>query len=426
MRSRLFRVAPALLPLLFTFVAGAQQLLKPQTIRFEGLNAFSADELLGIAGVTKGQTYTSDFLNETAQKLMATGAFEKVGFKFDGIDLTFLIRESSDLYPVTVENLPIETGAPLDARLHQLIPLYHGKVPSEGTLLDDVRNALQKMLKDEGLDAKVTFIPAGDNANKKATAIKFRIESPAVEVGDIQLSGVSDSMLPAVNQAIKLVASSFDARASQKSLAEQVASVYRFNGYAAATVQAAPAGKPTLVEGSIRVPFTVSVNEGRAYKLGTVQLASGLPLNSAEVDKLSTAFERDKGSANYLRAMVGAVNMRLKGKGYLDCKVTPNAFIDESAGVVNYTIDAVTGPQYHLGLLKFDNVSDSLRSLLMRSWQMMPGDPFDESYVANFILIAQKNDPVLQRTLAGVKATYDAHADPDTHEVNVVIRLSRQ
>ena len=49
-----------------------------------------------------------------------------------------------------------------------------------------------------------------------------------------------------------------------------------------------------------------------------------------------------------------------------------------------------------------------------------------ESYIANFILIAQKNDPVLQRALVGVKANYDAHADSDTHEVNVVIRLSRQ
>jgi hypothetical protein len=121
-----------------------------------------------------------------------------------------------------------------------------------------------------------------------------------------------------------------------------------------------------------------------------------------------------------------AVETRLKGKGYLDCKVTPRPEIDEAAGLVNYTIDTAPGPQYHLGLLKFENVGDSLRSLLMRNWQMMPGDPFDESYVANFMFIAQKSDPVLERSLAGVKATYDVHADPDTHEVNLVIHLQRQ
>ncbi len=50
----------------------------------------------------------------------------------------------------------------------------------------------------------------------------------------------------------------------------------------------------------------------------------------------------------------------------------------------------------------------------MRNWQMMPGDPFDETYVSSFMLAAQKSDPVLQRTLAGVKASYDVHADPET------------
>jgi hypothetical protein len=103
--------------------------------------------------------------------------------------------------------------------------------------------------------------------------------------------------------------------------------------------------------------------------------------------------------------------------------MTPD--VDDSAGTVNYTVDAVPGPVYHLGLLKFENVSDAMRSLLMRNWQLIPGDPFNESYVSSFIFMAQKNDPVLQRSLAGVKATYTAQADPDTRDVNVIVRLER-
>ena len=62
----------------------------------------------------------------------------------------------------------------------------------------------------------------------------------------------------------------------------------------------------------------------------------------------------------------------------------------------------------------------------MRNWQMFPGDPFDQSYVANFILEAQTSDPVLLRTLAGVKVCYDVRADPVSHDVNLVIRLERR
>lgn len=105
--------------------------------------------------------------------------------------------------------------------------------------------------------------------------------------------------------------------------------------------------------------------------------------------------------------------------------VTPRPLLNEAAGQVNYTVEIEPGPIYHLALLKFENVSDDLRKLLMRNWQMMPGDPFDESYVSGFILAAQKADPVLMRSLAGVKATYDVRADPQTHEVNCVLRLEK-
>jgi hypothetical protein len=106
--------------------------------------------------------------------------------------------------------------------------------------------------------------------------------------------------------------------------------------------------------------------------------------------------------------------------------MTKRPEFDEAASVVNYTVDIHSGPVYHLALLKFDNVSDDLRKLLMRNWQMFPGDPFDASYVAGFIYKAQTSDPVLQRTLAGVKVSYDVRADPATHDVNLIIRLERK
>ena len=89
-------------------------------------------------------------------------------------------------------------------------------------------------------------------------------------------------------------------------------------------------------------------------------------------------------------------------------------------------MDIKPGPVYHLALLKFDNVSEELRKLLMRNWQMFPGDPFDESYVSAFIGKAQSSDPVLMRTLAGVKVSYDVQADPVSHDVNLIIRLERR
>ena len=93
---------------------------------------------------------------------------------------------------------------------------------------------------------------------------------------------------------------------------------------------------------------------------------------------------------------------------------------------MSYNVDVDPGPVYHLGFVKFDNVTDELRTLLIRNWQMLPGDPFDESYVATFIFKAQHQDPVLARSLVGVKASFSVMANPDTHDVNVLIRLEKQ
>jgi hypothetical protein len=105
--------------------------------------------------------------------------------------------------------------------------------------------------------------------------------------------------------------------------------------------------------------------------------------------------------------------------------VTPHAVFDDANAKVSYNVDVEPGPVYHLAFVKFDNVTDEMRSLLIRNWQMLPGDTFDKSYVATFILKCQQQDPVLRRSLAGVKVTYNVMANPDTHDVNVLIRLER-
>ena len=125
------------------------------------------------------------------------------------------------------------------------------------------------------------------------------------------------------------------------------------------------------------------------------------------------------------RTVRSMIESRYKSNGYLDYTVTPRPQIDEAAGTVSYNMEIDPGPVYHLAVVKFDNVSDDLRKLLMRNWQMFPGDPFDQGYVANFVMMAQKADPVLMRSLAGVKATFDVQADPETHQVNCVIRFEK-
>lgn len=405
--------------------AAAQQ-FQPKTIQFKGDADYTNQELMAAAELKAGLTFTSAEMNDHSKLLMDSGVFDSLTYKFDGSDLVFTLIPATQLYPIRLENLPLAAGPELDAKLHNRFPLYHGKVPADGTLLENVRGALEDMLAAQAMKVTVTATPFGVGGTHNISAVNFSIATPQVRVGTIQFQGVSSGMMAKVKAVTeKAVGSPFDTANSATNLEHAFSSLYSEEGYAAVKVHANRLGEPIIGADGFDIPFSVTVDEGRVYKLGAIHLPADSLVSPEEIDKISTSQSGAAKGFN-LRAIWGLIQLRYHSKGYVDFAMTPHPEFDEATGTVSYTVDLNPGSVYHLALLKFDNVSDDLRKLLMRNWQMFPGDPFDESYVSGFILKAQTSDPVLQRTLAGVKVSFDVRADPVSHDVNLVIRLERR
>ncbi len=402
----------------------ASQKFLPKSIKFQGDPEFTDDELLATAQLKKGAVLGYTDMQDYSKRLLATGAFATVAFKFDGQDLIFLLAPSTDLFPVQLENLPLNPGKDLDQKIHDQVPLYHGKVPAEGGLTDDIGAVLQKMLADKGLHATVIATAASDLSTHKVIAVSYSITSQPVNIGIASVDGVSDAYQPKVQAVLAEAAKNpFSTMDTSANLEQAVEQFYTDQGYAAAKVQVMR-GVPAVASGAIVVPFAVHVEEGRSYKVTAIQLPPGAPITQAEIDKvLNSSSPQPLGVK--VRSVWMLLSSRYHNNGYLDCKVTPHPTLNDSDATVSYTVDVDPGSVYHLDFVKFDNVSDELRKLLIHNWEMMPGDVFDESYVANFIAKVQQQDPVLQRSLAGVKVKFDVTANPNTHEVNVVVRLER-
>lgn len=434
MRRTVLSLAASAVLICVSGVATGQKFL-PKSIQFKGDPEYSDQELLAAAGLKTGMVLTVAEMNEHFERLRDSGVFANVLYKFDGQDLIYQLTPAAELYPVRIENLPLTPGKDLDAQLHAKLALYHGKVPSEGGLLNGVCQGLQDLLAAQGIQAKVTAMPFGAPGTKDVTAMNFVIASPPVLVGAIQMQGVSNDMQARVSAlAAHTTGTQFDTGNSERNIEQAFQSLYEDEGYAAVKVHAAESSV-SIASDSIAVPFSVTVEEGHVYKLGTVRLSAYTVVTQADVDKAVASFEQAqvkqsshselKIKALTLRNIWAFITSQYTSKGYIDCKLTPHPEFDDATATANYNIDIDPGPVYHLAFVKFDNVSDELRKQLMRYWQMLPGDPFNESYVSNFIYSAQKADPVLMRTLVGVKATYDVRADPQTHEVNLVIRFER-
>jgi outer membrane protein insertion porin family len=405
---------------------GAAQKFLPKSIKFQGDTDYSDAELLAAAGLKKGVVLGYTEMQDYCKRLLASGAFSSVAFKFDGQDLIFLLTPSADLFPVRLENLPLTPGKDLDAKIHDQIPLYHGSVPAEGGLTDDVATALEKLPAGESLQATVVATTAADPFTHKVIAVSYSISAPPVLVGVTRVDGVSDAFQTRVRAVLNEAAKNpFSTADSEDNLERAVEQFYSDQGYAAAKVQVARSGDPTTAPEAMTVPFSVQVEEGRVYTVTSIQLPPGAPVTQAEIDKTLAPMPGGPPQGVRVRTIWTLIASRYHAKGYLDCKITPHAHINDADATVTYTVDVDPGAVYHLAFVKFDNVSDELRSRLIHYWEMMPGDPFDESYVANFFVKVERQDPVLLRTLAGVKTKFDVTADPNTHDVNVVIRLEK-
>lgn len=424
MRHRVYWLFAAFAVFVVLRPALSQKFL-PKSVQFNGVPEYSNQELMSAAGLKTGVVLSYADMNDISKRLMDTGVFSALAFKFDGQDLIFTITPSPDLYPIQIDNLPLLPSADLNAKLHDQLPLFHGKVPEDGGLTEAVRAALEKMLTDRGLEATVVHTTLTNLGAKAPSAVTFSVSSPPVVMKVIQFDGVS---VPHQDRIALLTSSpegvSFDAH-SAENLQRLILQYYNDRGYAAAKANLAISGNPSMDSGHITVPFSLHVEEGRIYNVKSIQLPPDTPVTQTEIDKALAPSSDSPMIGVRVRSVWALVSLKYHSKGYLDCKITPHAMIDDADGTVSYTVDVVPGPVYQLGIVKFDNVSDDLRTLLIRNWQMMPGDPFDESYLDNFIVKAQMQDRVLQRALSGVKAKFEIRADPNTHIANVVIRLEK-
>jgi outer membrane protein assembly factor BamA len=412
----------------------AAQKFQPKTIQFKGAPEYSDEELMAAAGLKKGAVLAFDDMKEHSQKLMDTGLFEELAFRFDGVDLVYTLVLHTELFPVRLENLPLTPGKELDAALHERIPLYHGKVPAEKGLAEEVRKAFEEMLAAKGIKAAVKASPYTDPKMEQVTAINYAITEMPVLVGKIYLEGVS----PEMQEKLKSVADratkfKYETGNTAGYIERTFTSFYIDEGCAKVKVHAEQTGNPVAGNKTIDVPFHVTIEEGRHYKLGSIYLPSGELLTPEIINKaagavsykspgLSETLSVKNGVA--LRSALLYVTGEYKSKGNLDCVVTPHPQYDDASGIVNYKLDVQPGPVYTMGKLTILNSAEDLRAAMLAAWKLPEGAVFSESAIRTYYS-TQGNTP-LGRTFASANCKYKLTKNIETHVVDVTLLLEKQ
>jgi outer membrane protein insertion porin family len=414
------------LALLVASWPGAAQKFLPKSIQFKGAPEYSDQELMDAAGLKKGMVLNYAEMNEHSKQLMDTGVLASLAFKFDGQDLIFLLTPSTELYSVRLVNLPLTQGKDLGARLHERFPLYHGKVPAEGGMLDSVRGALEEMLAAEGIKATVAVLPFTDQKLHKVTAMSFVITAPQVQVGEIRPDGASAALDPQARGILdKLSGSSYDAEGSPSQIETNLGNYYRDKGYLEADVHAAAQTSAVVTPEAIRVPFQVSISPGAIYKIAGVQLAPELLVTQADFDKQSHIHAGDIATSKYVRENWQFIERQYHNKGYLKAIVHPTPSFDRARQTASFAVTVEPGPVYTMGKLKIDNVSNELRARMLATWKIPAGSVLNEGAIGAFFGIGDA-DPVLERVYSSVNCKYSITLNDEDNTADVVLRLEKR
>jgi outer membrane protein assembly factor BamA len=422
---RAFALFAAVLALVSSALPTAGQSFQPKSIHFTGTSEYSDAELLSATDLKPGIDLTYAAVNNQAQKLIDSGIFSAVSFKFDGQGLIYQLTPGTGLLPIRLQNLPIAGGKDLDEKLHSHLPLYHGLVPAQGGLAESVRSALEQMLAAQGIKAAVAATPFGAGTNKPV-AVNFSITAPAVLVGEIKTEGTIVMLDPKASAILaKFPGTPYDAEESIHRLETDLGAYYRDQGYLEPAIHANAGVKVAMSANAIRVPLRVSILPGAQFKLAGIQLAPGLLVTQADFDHQSGVHAGDFADDSSLRNNWQFIEHQYHNRGYIKAKVESTPAIDHAGKTVSYVVSVDPGPVYTMGTLTIDNVTDDLRAAILAAWKMPAGAVFNEGSIPAFFATHGVN-PALEQVFSGVNCRYYLHPNDNTHIVDLTLALEQK
>jgi outer membrane protein assembly factor BamA len=422
---RPFTLLWAVAALLCASISPYAQTFEPKSIEFTGDPEYSAEELLIATVLKPGMALSYADMNDRSQKLVNTGLFSAVSFKFDGEKLTFQLTPASTLFRVRFENMPFATGKAFEDNLEHQFPLYRGRVPEQGGLTESVRGALVRALAAQGIQASVSAAPVRDPTSQQIIAVGFSITAPPVLIGELTTEGAIVALDPKASAILaKFPGTLYDAEGSPSQIETSFTTYYKDQGYPEPAIHAVAGPKPVVGTDTIRIPFHLSIVPGAQYKLTTIDLAPGLLVSQADFDRQSSIHAGDFADER-LREDWKFIERQYHNRGYVRAKVQPAATFDPAAETVRYTVTVDPGPAYTMGSLTLEGVTEDLRSAILAAWKMPAGAVFNEGAIAGFFATHGVN-PALESVFSHVNYRYSLHPNDSTHTVDLQLTLEKK
>jgi outer membrane protein insertion porin family len=392
-----------------------------QSLSVEGNKNFTSQQILAVAGLKVGQLAGKAEFDAARDRLVATGCFETVGYKFapskdsSGYTASFQVAEVSPLYPVQFEGLPAKP-AEIVEYLQSKDPMFAPKLPPTAELLTRYTRLVQDFLDSRNQSEKVLgkLMPIGVND----FAIVFRSARALPTIAQVKFTG--NQALPTTLLQNKLAEVAFGfpyTEAGFRTLLDNaIRPLYDARGRVRVTFPKITTERAIDVNG---LAITVTVDEGPEFKLGEVKFAGNYAAKSAELLKIGKFQTGEVANFEGVYQGVDRIKKRMQRLGYLRADTNIERAIHDKTKMVDLTVRIDEGPQFSFGKLTVEGLDLNGEAAIKKLWGLQPGKPFDADY-PDFFLNRVREEGLFEN-LHKTKAV--TKMDEQNHLVDVTLQF---
>ncbi len=375
------------------------------SLAVEGNRNYTEAQILQVSGLKVGQKVTKGDFDAARDRLIATGVFENVGYRYEpsassaGYAATLQVQEVEPVYPYRFEELPASREE-LEAVLHQSDLLLGKRIPATETLLKRYSTVLESYLAPKGFKEKVTAKVTLENVND--LMVVFRPTTAPETIAEVRFNGASIVPQTELQRAIHGVAvgTVYQESRLRQVLENSLRPVYEERGRIRVSFPKIGKERAKDVKGLI---ITVSVNEGESYTLGDVTVEGAKnPKGTFKTGEV----------ANMQKVQEGIEKIResLRRDGYLKASSTVERKLDDQKRILNLAIRFEPGAQYKFKSMRIEGLDIIGEAAIKKMWGLKEGQPFDSEYPDYFLRTVKEAGMFdnLKQTKSATKLDEDA------------------
>lgn len=387
----------------------------------QGNSIYSTPQVLSIAGLKIGQMAKPSDFEAARLRLLATGAFQSAGYKFDhdpgsnGYRGIFQVVEETQMYPIMFEDLPASERKMRDY-LHEKDPLFGPKIPATQEVVSRYEQLLDDYLATAGFKGRVVGRLTAELTPE--LVILFRPNTPRPVVAEITFKNTGEIPAAALQNAIAsaAVGMGYSEDRMRQWLDSSARPIYEAKGrlrVSFPSIETAPA------KNSKGLAVTVQVNQGEVYKLAAVRVDDAEDMaRYVKALKIGEIVNFDA-----VKKSQAQVVEQLKRRGYLHAGSTVKRTLDYTKHTVSVVIQAQPGPQYLMGNLTVNGLDLISEPAIRKLWGLADGKPFNVEYPDYFLKVVRDQD--LFENLGKTRAETAVHDDSRTVDVSLFFEGGR-